>query len=529
LKISKKYYPIYLFGVLALGIFIGGKLNFFSEPISNAKNLSKNKLNTLIDFIERDYVDKVNTDSIVDLTVNRILEQLDPHSVYIAKNEMEAVEQSMRGDFVGIGINFYMYKDSVAVIKTVAGGPSEKAGIMSGDRILYADAEQLFGKKLRSDSLFPILKGKKGSETTLTVFRKKDNKELKINLKRDVIPIKSVDVALMLQPELGYIKINRFAETTYDEFKKGLVKLMNEGATSLVLDLRDNGGGYMEKAVQIADEFLKYEELIVFTKNKKGRIDRTLATNKGVFEKGNLFLLINENSASASEILAGAIQDNDRGQIVGRRSFGKGLVQREMPLGDGSAVRLTIARYFTPSGRSIQKPYLNTNLDAYFHDFEKRFENGELYEKDSIKVADSLKFKTKKGRIVYGGGGIVPDIFVPLEAKHGEEGVELLMQSGLISFFVFEKLDLNRAKFQNITFKEFEKILTNEDFYFEDFKKYIVNSGFAFTLNSYKAMATRYLKAEFAQQVFNEDKYYEILLPEDPMVKAVMKKNKKAE
>uniref|UniRef100_UPI004049D135 S41 family peptidase n=1 Tax=Flavobacterium sp. TaxID=239 RepID=UPI004049D135 len=527
MKSSKKYYPIFIFGILALGVFIGGKLNFLSEPSYNANNLSKNKLNTLIDFIERDYVDKVNTDSIVDLTVDRILEQLDPHSVYIAKNEMEAVEQSMRGDFVGIGINFYMYKDSVAVIKTIAGGPSEKAGIQSGDRILFADKQQLFGKNLRSDSLFPILKGKKGSETRLTIFRKKDNQELEIDLKRDVIPIKSVDVALMIAPEIGYIKINRFAETTYDEFKKGLVKLINDGATSLVVDLRDNGGGYMEKAVQIADEFLKDEDLIVFTKNKKGRIDRTLATSKGTFEKGDLYLLINENSASASEILAGAIQDNDRGQIVGRRSFGKGLVQREMPLGDGSAVRLTIARYYTPSGRSIQKPYENTDLDTYFQEFEQRFENGELYEKDSIKVADSLKFKTKKGRIVYGGGGIVPDLFVPLEVKHGEEGVELLMQSGLVSFFVFEKLDENRKKFQNITYQELESLLLQEDYYFDDFKNYVQNSGFIFSLSSYKTFVTRYLKAEFAQQVFNDEKYYEILLPEDAMIQAILKANKK--
>lgn len=527
MKSLKKYYPIFIFGILALGVFIGGKLNFLSEPSYNANNLSRNKLNTLIDFIERDYVDKVNTDSIVDLTVDRILEQLDPHSVYIAKNEMEAVEQSMRGDFVGIGINFYMYKDSVAVIKTIAGGPSEKAGIQSGDRILFADKQQLFGKNLRSDSLFPILKGKKGSETRLTIYRKKDNQELEIDLKRDVIPIKSVDVALMIAPKIGYIKINRFAETTYDEFKKGLVKLINEGATSLVVDLRDNGGGYMEKAVQIADEFLKDEDLIVFTKNKKGRIDRTLATSKGTFEKGDLYLLINENSASASEILAGAIQDNDRGQIVGRRSFGKGLVQREMPLGDGSAVRLTIARYYTPSGRSIQKPYENTDLDTYFQEFEQRFESGELYEKDSIKVADSLKFKTKKGRIVYGGGGIVPDLFVPLEVKHGEEGVELLMQSGLVSFFVFEKLDENRKKFQNITYQELENLLLQEDYYFDDFKNYVQNSGFIFSLSSYKTFVTRYLKAEFAQQVFSDEKYYEILLPEDAMIQAILKANKK--
>ena len=523
MKTSKKYYPIYVFGLLALGIFIGGNLNFLSNNDFQSDNAHKNKLNTLIDFIERDYVDKVNTDSIVDLTVNGILEQLDPHSVYIAKNEMEEVAQSMRGDFVGIGINFYMYKDSLAVIKTIENGPSEKAGIQSGDRILFADAQQLFGKKLPSDSLFPILKGKKGTSIELTVFSKKDQKKKKITVQRDVIPIKSVDVGLMISPTMGYIKINRFAETTYTEFKKEQTKLKGKGAATLVLDLRDNGGGYMEKAVQIADEFLKGDELIVFTKNKKGRIDKTLSTSKGAFETGEVFILMNENSASASEILAGAIQDNDRGKIVGRRSFGKGLVQREMPLGDGSAVRLTIARYYTPSGRSIQKPYQKAESETYFKEFEKRFESGELYEKDSIKVADSLKFKTKNGRIVFGGGGIVPDLFVPMEINHAEGSIEILMQSGLVSFFVFEKLDENRRKYEKINQQTLDVYLKEKDFYFNDFQKYVQKSGFVFSLESHQAFAKKYLKAEFYKQVFNDEKYFELILPEDPMIQAVKK------
>jgi carboxyl-terminal processing protease len=527
LKTSKKYYPIFVFGLLALGIFIGGNLNFLNNSNLNTANANKNKLNTLIDFIERDYVDKVNTDSIVDLTVNRILEQLDPHSVYIAKNEMEAVEQSMRGDFVGIGINFYMYKDSLAVIKTIENGPSEKAGIQSGDRILFADNKQLFGKKLPSDSLFPILKGKIGTAVALTIFSKKEQKEKKIIVERDVIPIKSVDVGLMISPTVGYIKINRFAETTYKEFKKELTKLINAGVGSLILDLRDNGGGYMEKAIQIADEFLKSDDLIVFTKNKKGRIDKTLATSKGDFETGDLHVLLNENSASASEILAGAIQDNDRGTIVGRRSFGKGLVQREMPLGDGSAVRLTIARYYTPSGRSIQKPYEKNESETYFKEFEKRFESGELYEKDSIKVADSLKFKTKKGKIVYGGGGIVPDIFVPLESNHSDGGIELLMQSGLTSFFVFEKLDENRKKYDKINQTDLDSYLTEKNFYIKDFKNYIQKSGFLFSLDGHETYIKKYLKAEFYKQVFNDEKYYELLLPNDAMIQAIQKQIKK--
>ncbi|WP_396183020.1 S41 family peptidase, partial [Flavobacterium sp.] len=427
MKIKKIYWPIVFFSAIALGVVIGGKLNYFSNKTTFTSGNYKSKLNKLIDFIERDYVDQVDTDSIVDLTVNGILEKLDPHSVYITKNESNLVSESMRGDFVGIGVNFYMYKDTITVIKPLNGGPSEKAGIKSGDRILFADNYKLFGKKLPNDSLYSKLKGEIGSEVTLTVYRKSENKKLTVKLKRDVIPIKSVDVSLMIIPTTGYIKINRFAESTFQEYRKGIIKLKKQGAKTIVLDVRDNGGGYLDQAVQIADDFLVENAPIVSTKNKKGRVDKTKATNNGLFENGKVIILINENSASASEILAGAIQDNDRGLIVGRRSFGKGLVQREMSLGDGSAVRLTVARYYTPSGRSIQKPYVEGNED-YFNEFEKRFYNGEFYEKDSIKVADSLKYKTLKGRTVYGGGGIIPDIFVPLQGKHGDEALEMLMQ-----------------------------------------------------------------------------------------------------
>ena len=392
MKTNKIYFPIIIAMAVAIGLLLGNYLNSFQDSDFLSKNTRKNKLNKLIDFIDREYVDDINTDSIVDLTVNGILENLDPHSVYISKKDLKSVTENMKGDFVGIGVNFYVYKDTVAVIKPIHNGPSERAGIKAGDRILFADQYQLFDKKIQNDSLFSKLKGEKGSTVLITVFRKTTNEKLKIKVKRDVIPIKSVDIALKVNAEIGYIKINRFAETTYDEFHKALLSLKRQGIKDLVIDLRDNGGGYLEMAVAIADELLKDKELIVKTKNKKGTEDETFATSKGDFEKGKVYVLINENSASASEILAGAIQDNDRGTIVGRRSFGKGLVQREMPLGDGSAVRLTIARYFTPSGRSIQKPY-DDKADGYFNEFEKRFQSGELYEADSIKVADSLKLK----------------------------------------------------------------------------------------------------------------------------------------
>ncbi|MBF01896.1 MAG: peptidase S41 [Flavobacterium sp.] len=523
MKTNKIYFPIIIAMAVAIGLLLGNYLNSFQDSDFLSKNTRKNKLNKLIDFIDREYVDDINTDSIVDLTVNGILENLDPHSVYISKKDLKSVTENMKGDFVGIGVNFYVYKDTVAVIKPIHNGPSERAGIKAGDRILFADNYQLFDKKIQNDSLFSKLKGEKGSTVLITVFRKTTNEKLKIKVKRDVIPIKSVDIALKVNAEIGYIKINRFAETTYDEFHKALLSLKRQGIQDLVIDLRDNGGGYLEMAVAIADELLKDKELIVKTKNKKGSEDETFATSKGDFEKGKVYVLINENSASASEILAGAIQDNDRGTIVGRRSFGKGLVQREMPLGDGSAVRLTIARYFTPSGRSIQKPY-DDKADGYFNEFEKRFQSGELYEADSIKVADSLKFKTKRGRIVYGGGGITPDVFVPFEAKHGEEATLMIMQSGVVSYFVFEQLDKKRTFFNTLDFKKLKAEVIEKDDYLEAFKQYVSDSGIILNFSD-KEKIKKYLYAEFVKQLFDDNSYYEILLSEDAMIKKVLELN----
>ena len=518
MKPNQKYFPILFFSTLALGILLGAKLNFPSQGNESSSDNHKNKLNKLIDFIDNEYVDKVNTDSIVDLAVTNILEKLDPHSVYVPPSEQSQIAESMKGDFVGIGVNFYMLNDTVAIVKPVKGGPSEKAGIKSGDRILYANKEKLFGRKLISDSLFSKLKGEKGSEVTLTIYRKSENKKLQFKLKRDVVAIESVAAAVMINPTFGYIKINRFAEKTADEFKKGLLQLKKQGATSLIIDVRDNGGGYMEKAVEIADELLKDKQLIVFTKNKKGKVDKTYATADGNFETGKVFILINENSASASEILAGAIQDNDRGTIIGRRSFGKGLVQREMNFEDGSAVRLTIARYYTPTGRSIQKSYKNGN-EEYFKEFDKRLLNGELYKKDSIKVDDTLKFKTPKGKTVYGGGGIVPDVFVPLEVEHGDEGVGYLMQSGPVSYYVFEELDKNRKEFEGLKFNQFLSKMDKSDLYLNNFKKYLFKNGLDLKFDKDKNLVKRYLTAEFAKQLFGEEFYYSIVLKEDAMIK----------
>lgn len=522
MKFNTNYIPIVVGASLAIGVLVGSYLPTANTNSFATQNNSKNKLYKLIDLINNEYVDSVNTDSIVNLTVDKILSQLDPHSVYISPAEHSQVAESMKGDFVGIGVNFYMYKDSLAVIKPVENGPSAKAGILPGDRILYAGKTKLFGRNLPTDSLFSQLKGTKGSQVELTLYRKSADKKLKVKLKRDIIPIKSVDVALLLTKEVGYVKINRFAETTYEEFKNALSQLKKYKVKALVIDLRDNGGGYMEEAIAIADEFLKENQLIVYTKNKNGTEEKTFATKEGAFEEGKVYVLIDENSASASEVLAGALQDNDRGIIVGRRSFGKGLVQREMDFKDGSAVRLTVARYYTPTGRSIQKPYSHGNSD-YYKESDARFKSGELYEKDSIKVADSLKFKTPKGKIVYGGGGIVPDVFVPIEVEKGNENVAFLLQSGLIGRFVFEILDKDRSEFKGLSFPDFRKKMNASDAYYNLFQQYIYNAGFDVPFKNNKNLVNRFITAEFARQLYGENYFYLCTLGEDPMIKAVLK------
>jgi len=519
---KEKYLPLLLFSCVGMGIVIGGMLNFPQRSLSK-ENASKAKIEKLIDMINEEYVDEVNSDSIVDLTVNSILANLDPHSVYIPPSEQSSEAERMKGDFVGVGINFYMHNDTVTVVKTVENGPAEKAGIKAGDRILYADKTKLFGRKLPTDSLYSKFKGEEGSVVALKVYRKGLQKMLSLNVTREVVPIKSVDIALLLNKTTGYIKINRFAENTFDEFHQGLLRLKKQGMNTLIIDLRDNGGGYLEKAVQVADELLKDNELIVFTKNRKGTIEKTFATAEGIFETGKVFVLIDENSASASEILSGAIQDNDRGIIVGRRSFGKGLVQREMDFDDGSAVRLTTSRYYTPSGRSIQKPYVKGQAEAYSQDFENRFESGELYAKDKIKVADSLKFKTKKGRIVYGGGGIVPDIFVPLEVKKGEENLAYLLNSGIVGHFVFEQLDKDRNAFKGLSIEMFRAKMQHNDTYVSAFERYLKEIGLDVKVGNNKNLVKKYLTAEWARQLFGENQYYSIMLKEDAMLNAILK------
>ena len=514
-------WPTIIALALAVGIFVGGKLNFNDSPEKLfTTNSKKDKLNRLIDYIDYEYVDEINTDSIVDVTVNNILEKLDPHSVYIPKQEMDKVSENMKGDFVGIGVSFHMYKDTLSVIRTIEGGPSYRKGLQSGDKILMADGDTLFGQNIGSDIIVNKLKGEKGSPVKLQVYRKDDNRTFSVNIKRDVVPIKSVEAYFMLTKDMGYIKLNRFAESTYREFKAALRKLEAQGAKKLTLDLRDNPGGYLGIAEQMADEFLADGKLILFTKNKRGKIDKVFATKKGDFEDKPVYVLINERSASASEIIAGSLQDNDIGTIVGRRSFGKGLVQREMDLGDGSAVRLTVSRYYTPTGRSIQKSYDKGNKD-YYQKFTDRYHNGELISVDSIKVADSLKFKTPKGKVVYGGGGIIPDVFVPIGSNESEY-LESMESMGFLSYFVFEHLDGNRAQYKGYSKEEFINNFRVDDILFEAFIDYCLANTIKLDFYAFEERIKLYIKATLAEQLFDPNVYAKIKSGGDDMLRKVL-------
>ncbi len=508
---------------MAGGILLGSKLNFSDtgEQLF-ANNSKKDKLNRLIDYIDYEYVDAVNTDSIVDVTVNEILDNLDPHSVYIPATEYEDSADDMRGNFTGIGISFHVHKDTIAVIRAIAGGPAVEAGIKEGDRILKANDIELFGNTINRDSIPEYLKGEKGSKIALQIYRPSEEKIIDLSVRRDDVPLISVDAAYAVNDALGYIKLNRFAETSFDEFDLALNKLNDQNISSLILDLRGNPGGYIATAEEILDEFLEDDTLLLITRNKNGEEDKTYATSRGDFEGHKVYVLIDENSASASEIVAGALQDNDKGVIVGRRSFGKGLVQREMSLGDGSAVRLTIARYFTPSGRSIQRPYEDGN-EAYYKEYETRYHNGELLDADNIKVSDSLIYKTVKGRTVYGGGGITPDIFVPKDTSREHETIDFISRSGSMSYFIFTVLDKNRKELNKLTFNEFNDTYFITTSVAQDYIDYIWElSRVRLNLEATSPELKMALKAAMAEQMYGPEEKEILLNLQDPMILRVI-------
>ncbi len=397
-------------GIL-IGIYLPGKTSVPQQSGFRARN---DKINSILNIIESDYVDTVDRAELVEAAIPSILKKLDPHSVYIPAKDLQRANEPLQGNFDGIGISFNMLTDTILVISTIPGGPSEKIGLMAGDKIIYVNDSLVAGKQISDEKVMGMLKGPRGTLVKIKLLRKGYKELIPFEITRDKIPIASVDVSYMINDRTGYIKINNFAMTTFDEFLKSLKELKAQGMDRLILDLRENSGGVMESAIKIANQFLTEGQMIVYTLGRSQPKTEARATGKGEFETGDLVLLIDEFSASASEILAGAIQDNDRGTIIGRRSFGKGLVQEPVPFADGSGMRLTIARYYTPTGRSIQKPY-NNGFDEYYDDLNSRYEHGEFEVSDSIHFADSLKFTTPAGKTVYGGGGIMPDIFIPVD------------------------------------------------------------------------------------------------------------------
>ena len=392
------------------------------------------------------YVDEVNEGKLVEEAIVKMLEQLDPHSTYSDPEEVKRMNEPLQGNFEGIGIQFNMAEDTLLVIQPVSGGPSEKVGILAGDRIVMVEDTLIAGVKMSTEDIMRRLRGPKDSKVNLKILRRGVKELLPFTVKRDKIPVYSLDASYMIKDKIGYIRINRFAATTHEEFKKALTGLQKKGMKDLILDLQGNGGGYLNAAIDIANEFLGKKELIVYTEGRRNPRSEFFAKGTGEFQNGRLMVLVDEFSASASEIFAGAIQDNDRGTIVGRRSFGKGLVQQPIDFSDGSAIRLTIARYYTPSGRCIQRPYESGKDSKYEMDWLTRYEHGEFFSKDSIKLDENLRYSTRLGRPVYGGGGIMPDVFVPQDTTGVSSYLIEVSNRGLIIQFSFQYTDRNRAK-----------------------------------------------------------------------------------
>ena len=446
--------PIVLCIGLAAGLLVGA--TFSGRSSSGPMGDDVQKFREVLGLVKGEYVDDVKTAGLVEDAIQHLLTKLDPHSTYISAKDREEANEDLRGNYEGIGIEFNIFHDTLVVVAPLSGGPSEAVGLRTGDKIIKVGSSVIAGIKLSNAQVMKYLKGPKGTEVKIEVVRKHVENPLTFTIVRDRIPQYSVDASYMIDNEIGYIKLSRFAQTTFDEFQAALSGLKKKGMKKLVLDLQNNPGGYLNQAIELADEFLPAGEKIVFTKGKDQKYNtEAMSTGKGEFEQGSLIVLVNEGSASASEILAGALQDNDRALIIGRRSFGKGLVQSPFDLSDGSELRLTISRYYTPSGRSIQKPYGNEG--EYSKDIMKRYKHGEFFTADSVKFNDSLKFKTVNGRTVYGGGGIMPDYFVPLDTVLNSHYLNELYNTNSLSEYTLNYVEEHRAELQKMGYDHFFK------------------------------------------------------------------------
>ncbi len=520
-KLNKIYLPIFFAIVLVAGILLGKALN--KNPHTNYSQLyrANDKLGVIIDYIETRYVDTISRSKLEESAIPGILEELDPHSVYIPARNMQAVNEDMQGNFEGIGVTFNYLSDTAIITSVITGGPSNKVGVLAGDRIIMVDDSLIAGQNISSNDVVGMLKGEKGTKVTVSLERKNVSELIDIEIIRDKIPLYSVDVSYMIDDEIGFIKINRFSGTTYDEFMDGAAKLIDQGMKKLILDLRGNTGGYMVAATKIVDQFLEKGKMIVYTQGKSSPKQNIYSSAHGICKDIELVILQDDFAASASEILAGAIQDNDRGKIIGRRSFGKGLVQEPYQLSDGSVIRLTIARYYTPTGRSIQKPYSDDKKD-YYNDLNDRYKHGEFLEADSIQFADSLKFVTPGGNIVYGGGGIMPDIFVPLDTTGYSKYYAETVRKGVLYNFAFKYVDERRelfTKYNNA--KEINDYLESINI-FDQFADYAVQNGVPKTTKGFnysRHLVNTQVKANIARNIIDNNGFYPIIRDVDTTLK----------
>lgn len=523
---SKKdiVYPIVLALMLVVGIFIGIRFGNHNEKPNLLVYPKSDKLSSVINYIQEEYVDTISMNTLVENSIPAILKNLDPHSVYIPASDFQTVNEPLEGGFDGIGIQFNMSNDTAVVINTIPGGPSERLGILAGDRIITVNGKNIAGIKFPFDSIPRLLKGPTGTHVNVGIKRSDVKELIDFEIIRDKIPINSVDVSYMASSDIGYIKITTFAKTTYAEFLHAINKLRDLGMKKLIIDLRSNSGGYMDAATNIANEFLGKDQLIVYTQGKNRARQDIYSNGKGSCQDLDLEILIDEFSASASEILAGAIQDNDRGKIIGRRSFGKGLVQEQIFFSDGSALRLTIARYYTPSGRSIQKPY-KPGDDEYFNDISNRYIHGEFREADSIQFADSLKFQTVGGRTVYGGGGIMPDVFVPLDTVGITPYLQQVSRRNLIYRFAFSFTDKHRKESRSL--KDFDSVnkFLNQFNLIGDFVQYAEQNGVKpnnSEIKESKLIIETQLKATIARNIIDSEGFYPyIQLIDETLLKAI--------
>jgi carboxyl-terminal processing protease len=496
-------------------------VNAQDDPATNGK------LNSLLYHIDRMYVDEVDKKKIVDAAIIRMLEELDPHSIYIPKEELEEVNEPLKGNFEGVGIQFNIIRDTIYVVDAIAGGPSERLGIRSGDRVVAIDGETVAGVNFKNSDVMKRLRGKKGTKVNVAILRKGEADLLDFTITRDKIPIYSVEASYMASPSVGYIKVSRFSATTMKEFREKMDELKKAGMQDLILDLQGNGGGYLRTAIEMSDEFLGERKLIVYTEGRNAPREDTYATSDGRFEKGKLVVLIDEGSASASEIVSGAVQDWDRGLIIGRRSFGKGLVQRPVMLPDGSAVRLTVSRYYTPSGRSIQKSY-EEGVEAYQREKSDRFAKGELTNPDSLHLVDTVRYYTMNKRIVYGGGGVMPDVFVPIDTTQSSAYFGQLVRRGVLNTFALNHVDQNRSNLL-ATYPDPETYRTRfqvgatllEELVSEAEKEGIERD--AEGLARSQALIELRLKALIARDLWNTSAYWQMINADNPVDRSFQK------